>query len=377
MREPGFETLLAHHGENPARYEGAVVPPIYQASLFTAPDSETFETRSGRPDLYEYTRFSNPTTDILQNKLAAIERTEACRCFGSGCAAVAAAIMHCAKAGDHVVAVETIYGPTRAILTSYLADFGIEATFIPGADPQQFLDATRKTTKLYYLETPSTLVFNLQDLGAIASLAKERGIATAVDNSWASPYFQNPAEFGIDLVVHSATKYLGGHSDIVAGVVMGSKAMIDAIGRNEGMLLGGILDPFAAWLMLRGVRTLSIRLERHQSNALTVARYLEAHPRVDRVNYPGLASHPQYELGRRQMRGFSGLLSFTLKDGGRPAAHAFVDKLRYFGIGVSWGGFESLAIPVPLGPERRWGARLHVGIETVDDLIEDLDNALK
>jgi len=284
--------------------------------------------------------------------------------------------MHCVKAGDHVVAVDTIYGPTKAILTSYLSGFGIEVTFVPGTDPQQFTDASRSNTKLLYLETPSTLVFNIQDLAAISGIARERGISTVVDNSWASPYFQNPTEFGIDLVVHSATKYPSPRSVIVAGPVMGSKPRIDAIARNEGTLLGGILDPFASWLMLRGVRTLAIRLERHQTNALAVARFLEEHPKVARVYYPGLESHPQYDLGKRQMRGFSGLLSFALKDGGKPAAHAVVDKLRYFGIGVSWGGFESLAIPVPLGPERKWGARLHIGIETVDDLLEDLGNAL-
>ncbi|HEU4752666.1 MAG TPA: PLP-dependent aspartate aminotransferase family protein, partial [Armatimonadota bacterium] len=227
---------------------------------------------------------------------------------------------------------------------------------------------------------PSSLVFRLQDLPAVTALARERGIVTAIDNSWASPYFQNPAEMGVDLVLHSATKYLGGHSDLVAGVVMGAEGRMQELSAWEGRLLGGMLDPFAAWLMLRGVRTLPVRMERHQQSALAVARFLEEHPRVARVHYPGLPSHPQYALARAQMRGYSGLLSLELKDPGREAACRFVDALRYFGIGVSWGGFESLAVPFTLaepGAEPRWAVRLHIGLETVDDLLKDLDGALR
>jgi cystathionine beta-lyase len=395
LREPGFETLCAHAGEDPARFCGAVVPPIFQNSLFVSPDAETFTNRTAHhPQVYDYTRTANPTTDILETKLAALEKTEAARCFGSGDAAVAAAVMHSVQAGDHIVAVETAYGPTRSILGSYLTKFGVSVTFVPGTDPQHFEDATTPNTRLYYLESPSSLVFNMQNLAAVSELAKARGITTVIDNSWASPYFQNPLEYGIDLVLHSATKYLGGHSDIVAGVVMGPHSHMDDIKRQEGSLLGGILDPFAAWLMLRGVRTLALRMERHRSSAMAVAQYLEAHPRVARVFYPGLPSHPQHDLGRTQLRGNSGLLSFVLKDGGQDAAFRVVDKLRYFYIGVSWGGYESLAIPIGFPADKRqepgylpgvgesrtglqWGARLHVGLETVDDLLEDLENALK
>jgi cystathionine beta-lyase len=395
LREPGFETLCAHAGEDPARFCGAVVPPIFQNSLFVSPDAETFTNRAAHhPNVYDYTRTANPTTDILEAKLAVLERAEAARCFGSGDAAVAAAVMHSVKAGDHIVAVETAYGPTRSILGSYLTKFGVTVTFIPGTDPQQFADATTPQTRLYYLESPSSLVFNMQDLAAVSALSKTRGITTVIDNSWASPYFQNPLEYGIDLVLHSATKYLGGHSDIVAGVVMGSRGHMDEIKREEGGLLGGILDPFAAWLMLRGVRTLAIRMERHQSSAIAVARYLETHPRVARVFYPGLPSHPQYELGRAQLRGYSGLLSFALKEGGQESAFRVVNALRYFHIGVSWGGYESLAIPIGFPADKRrepgylpgvgesrgglqWGARLHIGLETLDDLLDDLENALK
>jgi cystathionine beta-lyase len=382
LKEPGFETLCAHAGEDPSRFLGAVVPPIFQNSLFASPDCATFVNRSAlHPDIYDYTRVGNPTTDILETKLAALEKAEAARCFGSGDAAVTAAVLHSVRAGDHVVAVDTAYGPTRSILGEYLRKFDVSVTFVEGTDIQQFADAIQPKTTLIYLESPSSMVFRLQDLPAVAALAKERGITTVIDNSWASPYFQNPLEFGIDLVLHSATKYLGGHSDIVAGVIMGSKERLDSIKQNEGSLLGGILDPFAAWLMLRGLRTLGVRMDRHQSSALAVARFLEAHPRVGCVHYPGLESHPQHALAKKQMRGTSGLLSFELTDGTQADSFALVDRLHYFRIAVSWGGYESLAIPVAFsgregGAGPRWGARLHIGLETPEDLLEDLMEAL-
>jgi len=373
---PGFETLCGHWGDAPERFLGAPVPPLYQNSLFTAPNAAAFlEREQRRPEFYDYTRCANPTTDVLEAKLAALERAEACRCFGSGMAAVSAAVMHCVRAGGHVVGVDTLYGPTRSLLTDYLPRFGVTTTFVRGTDPEDFARACRAETTLFYLESPSSLVFQLQDLGAVAAIAREAGVTTVIDNSWASPYFQNPADFGIDLVLHSATKYLGGHSDLVAGVVLGSRERIEALSQAEGRLLGGILDPFAAWLLLRGVRTLPVRMERHQAGALAVARFLEEHVAVERVHYPGLPSHPQHALARRQLRGFSGLLSFALRDPSREAACGLVDRLRWFGIGVSWGGFESLAVPFTTAPDR-WAVRLHVGLETTDDLLADLDAAL-
>jgi cystathionine beta-lyase len=382
MEEPGFETLCAHGGDEPARWLGAPVPPIYQNSLFTAPNVDAFLARAGRqPEVYDYSRVANPTTDVLEHKLAALEGAGAARCFASGMAAVSAAILHCVKAGEHLVAVDTIYGPTRKLLTEYLPRYGVSTTFVAGTDPQQFVDALRPNTRLIYLESPSSLVFELQDLQAIAAIARERGILTAIDNSWATPYFQNPLALGIDLVIHSATKYLGGHSDLVAGVVLGSAERMRALCEWEGQLLGGMLDPFAAWLLLRGVRTLPVRLDRHQQSATAIATYLEAHPKVARVYYPGLPSHPQYALGQRQMRGASGLLSFVLKKPGLDPVRQLVDRLRYFGIGVSWGGFESLAIPIPVpGPhvaEPPWGIRLHIGLESLPDLQGDLESALR
>ncbi len=379
---PGFGTLLAHAGEDPRLWLGAVTPPLYQNSTFAAPDCEHFVRRSSAPGAYDYTRCANPTTDILESKLAALERTEAARCFGSGMAAVSAAVLHCLGAGDHVVAVDTVYGPTREFLTGYLRRFQIEVTLVPGDDPQQFVDAIRPRTRLIYLESPSSLVMRLQDLAAVAAVAREREITTVLDNSWATPYFQNPIDHGIDLVLHSATKYLGGHSDLLAGVVAGGRRHMDRLRQQEGALLGAVLDPFASWLMLRGLRTLHVRMERHQENALAIAQWLEQHPEIEKVHYPGLASYPQAELARRQLRGFSGLLSVTLSESSRNRAFQVVDRLRLFGIAVSWGGFESLAIPILVPPdhgseEPRWGIRFHIGLETVGDLLADLEQALR
>lgn len=407
--EPGFETLCAHWAESPSAYRGAVIPPIFQNSLFTAPDCEARESLSPvlwgpnpeagpgglPPQRYDYTRLGNPTTDIVEAKIAALERGERARCFGSGMAAISASILSCVRAGGHVVAPDTVYGPTRQFLMDYLARFDIGVTFVDGSEPADYQSAMRPNTTLLYLESPSSVVFKQQDLASIARLASERGAATICDNSWATPYFQNPLTLGVDLVVHSATKYLGGHSDIVAGVAVGSAGRIEALTLQEGCLLGGILDPFAAWLLLRGLRTLGLRMDRHQQSALRVAAFLEGHPAVAAVFYPGLSSDPQSALTARQLRGTSGLLSLALRRPGREAVHRFVNHLRYFGIGCSWGGFESLAIPTALpsnalprsrgartypaadAEELCWMTRLHIGLETCDDLIQDLADGLE
>ena len=386
MSNPGFDTICAHFGEDPERFHGAVAPPLFQNSLFALPDAETFLDQAGLgKDRYVYTRVSNPTTDILEAKIASLEKGEMARCFGSGDAAAAAAIFHSVRSGDHVVAVDTAYGPTRSILSEYLQKFNINVTYVHGCDVADFEEAIKPNTRLFYLESPSSLIFHVQDLRAIAKLAKQHGIITVIDNSYSTPYFQNPIEMGIDLVMHTATKYLGGHSDLIGGVVVGKAEHMKSLRDNEGTLLGGILDPFAAWLMLRGLRTLPIRMERHQSTAMRVAAYLEQHPLVSVVHYPGLESYPQRNLICSQMRGTNGLISFEFKDGKRETAVKFVNSLKYYHIAVSWGGYESLAIPIrfptgaipPASPsEYRWGSRLHIGLETPEDLLEDLDQAL-
>lgn len=380
-RRPGFETLCMHFGEDRERHEGAAAPPLFQNSTFTYPDAESFLLRHDPVAArYDYTRVSNPTTDLLERKIAALERAEAARAFGSGMAAISAAILSCAKAGDHVVTIETVYGPTRRLLSDYLPRLGIETTYVRGNEAEQFEAALRPNTRLIYLESPSSLWFELQDLRAVAELARSRGIATICDNSNATPFCQNPIAHGVDLVVHTATKYIGGHSDLVAGFVVGSRERVAALARAEGELLGATCDPFASWLMLRGLRTLPLRMERHFRNAVHIARLLETDGRIGRVQYDGLESHPQIALAKRQMSGHSGMMSFELREGSREAALAVVNALRYFCIAVSWGGYESLAIPIesvdPSSGRPTWIIRLSIGLESVEDLKADLYQAL-
>jgi len=384
LPDPG--TVVAHLGENRELQRGAVTPPIFQNSLFTFPTCEDRGRKWVSPDAdtYDYTRVSNPTTDIAEAKIAALEGGAKARCFGSGMAAISAAILSCVKAGDHVVALETAYGPTRQFLSDYLVRFGISVTYIDGAEPQEWADAILPNTTLFYLESPSSVIFKQQDLRAVTSIAKANNIATILDNSWATPIFQNPLLFGIDLVLHSATKYLGGHSDIVAGVVIGNEERMKKMQAEEGCLLGGILDPFASWLLIRGLRTLPVRMQRHQESARKIACELLHHPKVARVLYPGLPNDPQGELTRTQLRGSSGLLTVQFKTPGREDVYKFCNSLKYFGIGCSWGGFESLAIPSGAtqkslggqGSDHVMMVRLHIGLESADDLWDDISAAL-
>lgn len=380
-RRPGFETQCIHFGENREVNFGAAAPPLYQCSTFTSPDCEQFVSR-GEPGgtRFDYTRVGNPTTALLEKKLAELERGEAARAFGSGMAAISAAILSCVKSGEHVITIDTVYGPTRRLLSEYLPRFNIETTYVRGTEVSDFESAIRPNTKLIYLESPSSLLFELQDLAAVSALARSRGISTICDNSNASPLNQNPLALGVDLVMHTASKYIGGHSDLVGGLLVGSKQRIAVLSSMEGELLGGISDPFVSWLMLRGLRTLSVRLERHQKSATTLARLMESDPRVARVWYSGLETHPQVRLAKRQMRGHGCLLSFELKRPGKEAAFACVNALKYFGIAVSWGGYESLAIPVevtdPADGRRKWIIRLSIGLESIEDLKADVYQAI-
>ena len=304
----GTGTLGAHAGDDPQRFLGAVSPPIFETSLFSFADfDECVAGMTGQSDSYVYTRGRNPTVEIAEAKVAAFEGAEAAKFFASGMGAISAALLSQLRQGSHVVSVRTAYGPTRALLKSWLTRFGVETTFVDGSDVSEIEEAIRETTRGIYLESPSSLLFRLQDLAAVAKLAKERGIVTMIDNSWASPLFQRPLQLGIDVSIHTASKYLGGHSDIVAGVVAGRQEFIDSLLLKEYALLGATLSPFEAWLCLRGMRTLGVRMQRHHESALSIARTLEQHPKVRRVIHPGLESHPQHELAKRQMSGYGGL----------------------------------------------------------------------
>lgn len=383
----GFETLCTHFAEDPAEQHGAAAPPIYQTSTFIYPDTESFWNRrqaAGRH--YDYTRVGNPTNAILEAKLARLEAGTWAYCFGSGMGAISAALRAVLKAGDHVVAQTHIYGPTQTYLKQ-IARFGVETTFLTTCDADELLRACQANTRLIYFESPTSGHMEIVDIEAVTRGARQRGIVTAFDNSWATPYFQRPLELGVDLVTHSATKYLNGHSDVVAGVLVGRaegpahRPDLHQRVREEVEYAGATLDPFAAWLMLRGLRTLPVRMEYHQKSALAVARMLVEHPKVALVNHPGLESHAGHALGRRQLRGYSSLFSFALREQSREATARVLDRLKLFRAGVSWGGHESLAIGGSFfsadDEPKQWLIRLHVGLESTDDLIRDLQYALE
>ncbi len=378
--------ILTHLGENRDKYFKAVSPPIIQTSNFTFHGLDDFR-RSFTNELthHIYTRGNNPTVEILRKKLAALEGAEDALVTGSGSAAIATAVIANVKAGDHIVCVHSPYTWTKVLIAELLPRFGVTHTFVDGRNTAEIEAAIQENTTLLYLESPTSLTFDLQDLSACAALAKSRGLTTIIDNSYASPVFQQPIKHGIDLVVHSGTKYLNGHSDVVAGVICGSKEKIQQAFEKEFMTLGGILSPHDASLMIRGMRTLELRMKRSFESALTVARFLEGHPKVERVLYPFLESFPQHELVKKQMSGAGGLLSIYLKASSKEKVETFVEQIERFLLAVSWGGYESLMMPM-VGfydipgrpdPEVPWNlVRLYVGLEDAEWLIEDLGRGL-
>ena len=389
----GIETRLAHEGEDRLEHQGAVVPPLYQNSLFVFKDWDdidaAFSDRTARPI---YSRLTNPTTILAEKKIAALAGDGyAARLTASGMGAVSAAVMNSVKAGDHIVAVKNIYGPTNNFINRYLADkMNVSVSFVPGDDPVQFEKAINENTRLIMLESPSSAIFGLQDIAAVAKLARSRGIRTMIDNTWATPLWQKALDMGIDMEVHSVSKYLGGHSDIVAGAIVARPGIIHDIIVNESELLGATIAPYTSWLLIRSLRTLPMRLKSHAESAAQVAHFLESHPGIKSVHWPGLESHPQHALAKSQMRGFTGLMSFTLDTEDIDAIKQFVNSLEVFQIGVSWGGHESLVYAPAISylkelpPERfadlgisAGDIRISVGLETPEDLLDDLNNALK
>lgn len=372
------EEICTHYSEDPSRFAGAVTLPIFQSSLFTECEGNEGD-REGR---YAYTRVSNPTTEIVENKVAALEQGEAAKCFSSGMGAISAAMMHYLKKDSHVVAVASIYGPAHRFLAEYMKRFGVEVTFVKGTDTEEIEGAIRENTDLIYLESPSTYLFLVQDLSKIAEIAKRHHAATVIDNTYCTPIFQKPLTFGIDMVVHSASKYLGGHSDIIGGVVIGRKEEIDQIAQSERELFGAVMSPFDSWLMLRGIRTLPVRMKQHMVNAMEMAAYFQELPVVKEVIYPWWETHPQYELAKKQMTGASGLMSVVFDLPGEQIKR-IVRELEFFHRGPSWGGFESLISPVGADLEqdnetmKKGLVRLHIGLEGADLLKEDFERAVK
>jgi len=356
------------------------MPPIYQTSTYVQPEL-------GRHLGYEYARVQNPTREALEGNLAGLEGGAHGIAFASGLAAIEA-VIKTLDAGDHVVSEENTYGGTNRMFTRVLARLGIQFTFVDSRDPQQVRDAFRPETRLLHLETPTNPMMRLCDLTAMAEIAHEHEALVMVDNTFATPYNQRPLEFGADIVVHSTTKYLNGHSDVIGGaLVLNDDELAEAI-HFVRKSTGAVPGPMDAWLVLRGTKTLHVRMRAHNENGLAVARFLEEHPAIEAVHYPGLPSHPQHELAQAQMSGFTGMVSAELGSGER--AKRFVDRTRLFALAESLGGVESL-IGVPaimthasVPPDRRDAmgvtdglVRLSVGIEDIDDLLEDLGQALE
>lgn len=381
-------TRLAHEfDEYP---HGGVVAPVYQNSLFTFPNFGAFEAAISAesvsdPNNFVYSRGNNPTVVALEQKVAGLEGAEAARGFGSGMGAISSAVLSKLKAGDHVICIRAIYGVTRRLLEEFLPRFGVTHSWVSSNPSESELESARTDgTRVLMLESPSSVIFALQDLPMCTAWARRHGITTVIDNSWASPLFQTPHTLGVDLVCHTASKYLGGHSDVVAGMLSGSGDRVGGINAGEYAILGSVLHPWDAWLIMRGLRTLEVRLRQHEHNALEIARWCETRPEVKRVFHPALESHPQHGLFRSQMRGSSGLFSIEL-DLDEARIRRFIDALRLFGIAVSWGGFESLALPIGIMINRaapnpdvpRGLVRLHVGLEDVSDLQRDLERALE
>lgn len=376
--------ILHHMGEHNLP-EHAVAPPIFQSSIFCFETFQEFrEALEHEADHYIYTRGNNPTVNLCEDKIAALEHAEKAKLVSSGVAAISCAIMAFMKQGDHAVCISSAYNWAKYIFNTYLKRFGIDVTFVGGNTIEEFENAIRPNTKVIYLESPATFTFTLQPLKQVAELAKARGIKTIIDNTWATPIFQNPLDMGIDLTVHSVSKYLGGNSDIVAGVICGSKEDITHIFNTEFMPMGPVMDPFAAWLVLRNLRTLHLRMPVHYRNALELAKFLEERDDVESVNYPLLPSFPQYELAKEQLSGGSGLFSFRLVTRDREKIKALTNRIRFFKLAVSWGGYESLFNPnlvqyrddqeVP--DDRVSLIRVHAGLEDIELLKEDLGQAL-
>lgn len=378
--------ILNHLGEDRENYYNAVNPPMVLSSNFCFKTVSEMRTKLEHElETPFYTRGYNPTVAILRKKIAALEKTEDALVFASGSAAVAAAVMSVVKAGDHVVCVQKPYSWTNALLSTYLAKYHVESTFVDGRDEREIFNAVEPNTKLIYLESPNSLTFELQNITAVTNFAKAKEITTIIDNSYSSPLNQSPSDLGVDIVVHSGTKYLNGHSDVVAGVVASTKARIMKMMLEEYMTIGAIVGTHDAWMMIRGLRTLELRVNRSSSSAQTIAEWLEQQPEVERVMYPTLQSSAQYELAQHQMKQGGGLLSVVLKAKDIAAVERFCDSLKYFLMATSWGGHESLVLPIcalrastSLSSSLPWNmVRIYIGLEDPEVLKRDLQNGLR
>ncbi|PSS56581.1 methionine gamma-lyase [Pseudomonas sp. BBP2017] len=390
-KDSGFATRAIHHGYDPMSHQGSLVPPVYHTATFAFPTVEYGAACfAGEEGGHFYTRISNPTLALLEARMASLEGGEAGLALASGMGAITATLWTLLRPGDEVLVGRTLYGCTFAFLHHGIGEFGVKVRHVDMSDLQALEAAISAQTKVIYFETPANPNMQMADIAAVATLAHKHAITVVVDNTYCTPYLQRPLELGADLAVHSATKYLSGHGDITAGLVVGRKALVDRV-RLEGLkdMTGAVMSPQDAALLMRGMKTLNLRMERHCSSAQTIAEYLEQHPAVELINYPGLPGFPQYELAQRQMRLPGGMIAFELK-GGISAGRRFMNALQLFCRAVSLGDAESLAQhPASMThssytPEERaqYGiseglVRLSVGLEDIDDLLADIEQALK
>ena len=380
------ETAAVHGAADLEKKNGPVSTPIYQTSTFEVTDNDE-QLRVTSTDRY-YTRWGNPTNTVAEQTVAALEHMETARTFASGMGAITTTILALLKSGDHIVAQRDIYGGVTKFLSQWLPKLGIETTFVDTTDYDQHARAIRPNTKMLYLESPTNPTLRIVDMQKAAALAKQHGLISMIDSTFGTPINQRPAEYGIDLVMHSGTKYLGGHADLTCGVVAGRKELLDQI-NDARTTLGNCMDPHAAWMLIRGMKTLAVRVARQNENALRVADFLAHHAKVRSVHYPFLPSHPQHDLARRQMTGGGGMVTFEVQGTGDDARRVS-ESMRLFTLATSLGGVESLvSIPVltshaMISAEQRarMGVteqmiRLSVGIESADDLVADLEHALQ
>lgn len=378
--------IINQLGEDREQYFNAIAPPIIQSSNFAFSTiqslRESFENEMGS---YLYSRGLNPTVDILRKKLAALDGAEDCLVFNSGAAAIFAAVLAVVQQGDHIVSVQRPYTWAQKMFNNILPRFGVHCTYVDGTDVRHFEEAIQSNTKLIYLESPNSWTYELQNLRAVAQLARSRNIITICDNSYCTPLYQRPVEMGIDMSLQSATKYIGGHSDTLAGVLSGSAAMMKKIFDSEYLNIGSGIQPFNAWLMLRGLRTLPVRLERISATTKKIVAWLKQHPSVEKVIFPFDEDFPQYALAKEQMEGACGLLTLVLKAGSYNEVKTFCETLQHIPMAVSWGGYESLIVPgCAVIPETAFDAalpehrmvRLYCGLEEPGALMADIGQAL-
>ncbi len=375
-----FDTKIVRSKITPDPTTGAIVPPIYQTATYVLPEV-------GRDLGFDYTRSANPTREVLENNLASIEGGRFGICFSSGMSAVDS-VLKLLKAGDHVVCSDDVYGGVSRHFNNILVKYGLTFTYVDSSSPEKVENAITSETKLLWIETPTNPLLKVTDLDAISKIAKKHGVMFGVDSTFATPVFIRPLEYGADIVMHSTTKYISGHNQIIGGIIITNNEAVHEKMRYVQKTIGAVPSPFDCWLTLIGVKTLHLRMERHESNAQTVAEFLEAHSKVEKITYPGLPSHPQYDIAKEQMDGFSGMISFELR-GGIPSGKSLMNSVELCSLAESLGAVETMIthpatmthVDVPIEERHARGlsdglVRISVGIEDVDDIIADLDQAL-